>query len=107
MKKRSSVITPPPNMEAGQGGEGNLAISITDEEKKDALLKLIRRGAPSVPPKEKEDEEEVDPRIKLTLRIKKSVIERLEMASKDRPLKTPANTWITEAILEKLKKESF
>jgi hypothetical protein len=29
------------------------------------------------------------------------------MASKDRPLKTPANTWITEAILEKLKKESF
>ncbi len=31
----------------------------------------------------------------------------MEGASKERPLKTPANTWITEAILEKLKKEGF
>lgn len=94
-------------MDAGQGSEGNLAVTVTEEQNKEALLKLIRKGAPSVPTKEKEDEEDVDPRIKLTLRIKKSVIERLEMASKERPLKTPANTWITEAILEKLKKEGF
>jgi hypothetical protein len=43
----------------------------------------------------------------MTLRVRKSLIERVEGASKERPLKTPANTWITEAILEKLKKEGF
>ena len=94
-------------MEAGQGSEGNLAVVVNEEQNKEALLKLIRKGAPSVAPQEKDDEEEIDPRVKVTLRIKKSVTERLEMASKERPLKTPANTWITEAILEKLKKEGF
>jgi hypothetical protein len=34
-------------------------------------------------------------------------MERVEGASKERPLKPPANTWITEAILEKLKKRGF
>lgn len=106
MRKKSSIITPPPSMEGGQGTEDNLALN--DEDKKDALIKLIRKGAPSVPIKDKEIEEgEEDPRTKITVRIKKSLVERLEMASKERPLKTPANTWITEAIIEKLKKEGF
>jgi len=93
-------------MEGGQGAEGNLALN--DEDKKDALIKLVRKGAPSVPLKEKEDDAaEDDPRTKVTIRIKKSVIERFEMATRERPLKTPVNTWITEAILDKLKKEGF
>jgi len=93
-------------MEGGQGAEGNLALN--DEDKKDALIKLVRKGAPSVPLKEKEDDvAEDDPRTKVTIRIKKSIIERFEMATRERPLKTPVNTWITEAILDKLKKEGF
>ena len=103
-KKRSSVITPPPSIEIGQGSEGNLALNT--EEKKDELIKLVRKGAPSVPVKEKEiGEEDDDPRAKLSVRVKKSIVERLEAAARARPLKTPVNTWITEAILEKLKKE--
>lgn len=106
MKKKSSIITRPPSMEGGEGMEGNL--SLNEDDKKDALIKLIRKGAPSVPIKEKEVEEgEEDPRVKVTVRIKKSLVERLEMASKERPLKTPVNTWITEAILDKLKKEGL
>ncbi len=93
-------------MDAGQGTDENLALN--DDEKKDALIKLIRKGAPSVPIKEKEIEEgEEDPRVKLSVRMKKSLVERIEMASRERSLKTPANTWITEAVLEKLKKEGF
>lgn len=104
MKKKSSVITPPPAIEEEQGTEGNLAIS--EDERRDALLKLIRKGAPSVPPKETE-ESAVDERVKLTLRFKKSILERIEAAAADRPLKTPVNTWVSEAILDKLKKEGF
>jgi hypothetical protein len=106
MKKKSSVITPPPNMEAGQGSEGNLAVSITDEEKKDALLKLIRKGAPSVPIQQ-EEEEHLSDRVRFSIRMARTLLERLTRAADDRDFKTPANTWITEAILEKLKKEGF
>lgn len=106
MKKKSSVITPPPSMDVGQGIEENLALN--EEERKDALIKLIRKGAPSVPVKEKEiGEGDEDPRTKVTIRIKTSLVERLEIAAKERPLKTPVNTWITEAILAQLKKEGF
>jgi hypothetical protein len=107
MKKKSSIITRPPNMDGEQGSEGNLAVVVNKEQNKEALIKLIRKGAPSVPLPEKDEIENEDPRIKLTLRVRKSLIERVEGASKERPLKTPANTWITEAILEKLKKEGF
>jgi len=104
MKNKSSVITPPPIMEMGQGSDGTPVLS--ENEKKDALIKLIRKGAPSVPVKEKEEgEADEDPRIKVTIRIKKSIVDRFEAAVRERPLKTPANTWITEAIIEKLKKE--
>jgi hypothetical protein len=94
-------------MDAEQGSEGNLAVVVNEEQNKEALLKLIRKGAPSVPLPEKDEEEELDPRINLIMRLKKSVSERVKMAAKERPFKTPANTWITEAILEKLKKEGF
>jgi hypothetical protein len=41
----------------------------------------------------------------ITLRVRKSLIERVEGASKERPLKTPANTRITEAVMPPLEKE--
>ena len=93
-------------MEEGQGSGESLEDNLSGEQKKEALLKLIRKGAPSVPAREK-DEEEEDPRVKLTLRIRKSFIGRLEKASKEKLFKTPVNSWVTEAILEKLKKEGF
>ena len=53
MKKRSSVITPPPDME-GQGmTQGNAAVELSEDEKHTAMLKLIRKGAPSVPVEQK------------------------------------------------------
>ena len=108
MKKRSSIITPPPDME-GQGMimQGNAAIELSDEEKHKAMLKLIRKGAPSIPAEQKEAMESEDPVVKSTLRMKKSLGERVEMAAKARTIKTSGNNWITEAILEKLKKEGY
>ena len=79
---------------------------LSAEQKKEGLLKLIRKGAPSVPSRETVEEEE-DPRVKLTIRIRKSFIERMEKASKEKLLKTSVNTWATEAMLEKLKREGF
>ena len=103
MKKKSSVITPPPNMEAEQGSEGNLALS--DDQRKDALLKLIRKGAPSVP--REEVSADISTRARFSLRIKRDLLERVEQAAKGRAVETPVNTWLIEAIIDKLKKEGF
>ena len=104
MKKKSSVITPPPSMEGGQGGEGNLALSNNDN--KEALIKLIRKGAPSVAPAEKPDRQPNE-RVQYPLRIPSAVLERATNAAAGRDVRTPVNTWITEAMLTQLKKEGF
>jgi predicted HicB family RNase H-like nuclease len=102
MKKKSSVITPPPQMEPEQGSDGSLALN--EQEKKEALLKLIRKGAPSVPvPQEAISEE--NERVRFSIRIPRGLLERVTQAAESRDLKTPVNTWITEAILSQLKKE--
>jgi hypothetical protein len=41
---------------------------------------------------------------KILLRIPNDLLVRVETALTARPLKTPRNTWILEAILEKLEK---
>ena len=101
--KKSSIITPPP-VEVGQGSEGNLALS--EEQRREQLLKLIRKGAPSVPPKEG-DARKRDERIQVLLRFPSSVVERVKRAASEREVKIPVNTWITEAIISQLKKEGF
>lgn len=89
-------------METGQGDEGNLALN--DDENKEALLKFIKKGAPSIPPKEREGKESGE-RMQYPLRIPIAFFERIKRAALRRDLKTPVNTWITEAILAQLKKE--
>lgn len=41
---------------------------------------------------------------KILLRIPNDLLNRVETALTTRPLKTPRNTWILEAILEKLER---
>lgn len=79
--------------------------SISDQEKDAALLALIKKGGKSARPQQVEDEEEQEKRI--SLRLSKDIVDRVKEAANSRPVKTPSHTWIVEAILEKLKKESF
>ena len=91
-------------MEGGEGSEGNLALS--SSENKEALIKLIRKGAPSVAPAEKADRQRNE-RAQFPLRVPITVLERATNAAAGRDVRTPVNTWITEAILAQLKKEGF
>jgi hypothetical protein len=52
-------------------------------------------GAPS-----EEEEQQV------VLRLPRSLLGRVDIAVKQRPLKTPRHRWLMEAILEKLERES-
>ena len=104
MKRKSSVITPPPQMDEGQGSE--VISTLNEDQRKDALIKLVRRGAPSVPAKEQEEREGTR-RIKYTLRITSGLMERINRAASDREVMTPVNTWVTDAITMALKKEGF
>jgi hypothetical protein len=101
MKNRSAV-TPPPIEPEIQESKVN---QLSDSERQDALLKLIRKGAPSIPRPETFEEE--DKPTKFTLRFPQILAERMKQAADDRPVNTPLNTWIIEAILEKLKREGF
>lgn len=89
-------------------GEGNTALEVelSEEQRKEALIKLVRKGAPSVPPKEGEGKEPSE-RMQFPLRIPAALFNRVKRAASERDLKPPVNTWITEAILLQLKKEGF
>lgn len=78
---------------------------ISEKEKDAALLALIKKGGSSARPEPLEDDQ--IPEKRLSLRIPQDVAERVKQAAKARQVKTPSHTWIVEAILEKLKKESF
>lgn len=41
-----------------------------------------------------------------TIRLPGDLLQRVDTAVKKRPLKTPRHTWVLEAILEKLERES-
>ena len=95
MRKKSSVITPLPFRDEKQGCEElPIAETLSEGERKEALLKLIRKGAPSIPAKDSQG-----------VHITQTLLERVRRAAANRPLKTPVNTWITEAVLLQLKKE--
>jgi hypothetical protein len=53
-----------------------------------------RAGSPS------EEEQQV------VLRLPRALLRRVDIAVKQRPLKTPRHRWLMEAILEKLERES-
>jgi hypothetical protein len=65
---------------------------------------LIHKGF-SIPedhgglPSEEEEQQVV-------LRLPRAILRRVDVAVKQRPLKTPRHRWLMEAILEKLERES-
>ena len=97
-KQRQSTIAklPPEQQE-----EQQLQASTNKEE----LLRLITKGGKSARANVEVTRQEKYHR--LTLRIKNSSFERVQKACAAREINTPATSWITEAILEKLKKEHF
>ena len=97
-KKKQTTIARLPE------GEG-IAATVSEKEKDTALLALIKKGGRSARPELLEEEKIEEKR--LSLRIPEDVAERVKQAAKARPIKTPCHSWIVEAILEKLKKESF
>lgn len=66
-------------------------------------LELVRRGGRSK--RQREDDRPAERR--LSLRLPLETADRVRNAARARPVKTPSHSWIVEAILEKLKKESF
>jgi len=46
-------------------------------------------------------------RVQFPLRLSPSILERIGRTAKERDIKIPINTWITEAILAQLKKEGL
>lgn len=104
MRKKSSVITPPPQIE--EKSETTPAFS---EGHREALLKLVRKGAPSIPPVDGQDDHNKGDgkQIKFTLRLSRVLAERIKNAAAEQPVNMPINTWVTEAVLERLRKEGF
>lgn len=100
-KRRQSIITPPPVIPV----DSQAAPMLSDEDKEEGLLKLIRKGAPSVPKEEVKSDAEKE--VKFTLRFQQSMAERVKRAAAGRPIPTSINRWWLEAGLEKLKKEGF
>lgn len=98
-KKKQSTIARLPE----QGG-GDKSSNLNDKDRDAALLALIKKGGRSARPL---DDEEKIPEKRISLRIPEDIAERIKQAAKARPTKTPSHTWIVEAVLEKLKKESF
>ena len=98
-KKKQSTIARLPEQ-----GEGKKAPKLDDKDRDAALLALIKKGGRSARPL---DDEEKIPEKRISLRIPEDIAERIKQAAKARPIKTPSHTWIVEAVLEKLKKESF
>lgn len=99
-KKKQTTIAKLPELE-----EEKIETTLSDKEKDVALLALIKKGGRSARPELLEEEK--IPEKRLSLRIPEDVAERVKQAAKARPIKTPCHSWIVEAILEKLKKESF
>jgi hypothetical protein len=65
---------------------------------------LIHQGMSSPidhPASPSEEEEQ-----RVVLRLPRALLRRVDVAVKQRPLKTPRHRWLMEAILEKLERES-
>ncbi len=99
-KKKQTTIARLPD-----GGGGVIEVTASEKQKDAALLALLKKGGRSARPDI--PEEEKIPEVRLSLRVPEDVAERIKQAAKTRPINTPRHSWIIEAILEKLKKESF
>jgi predicted HicB family RNase H-like nuclease len=99
--KRSSVITPPPQLPEAETGT-DIVAGLTEEQRRAEMLKLVRRGAPSIAPSS-----EPTDRARYSVRMPRQVLARATAAANSRDVMTPLNTWIIEAILAQLKKEGL
>lgn len=75
------------------------------EQNERAADNFIQKGG-SVPAITSESDTEKP----VILRIPESIVARVDQARKDRvkrPAKTPRNTWLYEAVLEKLQREGY
>jgi hypothetical protein len=72
-------------------------------EKKVDIDALINKGG-SVAHQEAASEKEA---VAVILRVPAGILKRVDAAVSSRVIKTPRNTWILEALLEKLEKESI
>ena len=98
MSKKFSTIAKLPtpssdNREGRVGGEAN----------EGELLAFIKKGGSSARPVAAERAT----LRKFTFRVKEDIVSRIEKAVASREVQTTNTAWITEAILEKLKREHF
>jgi hypothetical protein len=78
----------------------------TAEPKEQSVMALINKGG-STAASEIAEEREGDKETAIILRIPKGTVSRADKARKTRKVKTPRNTWLMEAVLEKLEREGF
>lgn len=99
MIKKSTIARLPVDLQAD-------GASVPDNERKkdEALLALIKKGGTSAKPME---EDEPIHEKRLSLRMSSDIADRIKQAAKSRPVKISSHSWILEAVLDKLKKESF
>ena len=95
-KPRSSTISKLP-VDKDSGGQGR-------ELDLGKALDIVRKGGRS---HRVEGDVEGPAEKKLSLRLKPDVVDRIREAAQARPVKTSSHSWIVEAILDKLKKESL
>jgi uncharacterized membrane protein len=70
-----------------------------DEEKSESQINAVISKGGSVAKKDKTGNQ------KILIRIPNELLDRVDTDLTARPLKTPRNTWVLEAILEKLEKQ--
>lgn len=81
-------------------------ISDIEREKDMALLALMKKGGRSVRPNE-DTEIYFSSKTRLLICIPGDIAVRAKQAAEAREVKISSHSWIVEAILEKLKRESF
>ncbi len=70
-----------------------------DEEKSESQINAVISKGGSVAKTDKTGNQ------KILIRIPNGLLDRVDTDLSSRPLKTPRNTWILEAILEKLERQ--
>jgi hypothetical protein len=78
----------------------------TTKPKEQSVMALINKGG-STAASEIDEEREGDKETAIILRIPKGTVSRADKARKTRKVKTPRNTWLVEAVNEKLEREGF
>jgi hypothetical protein len=98
-KKRNPIIAPRPDFDgAGRGTDEQLLAFVNQGGISAAEHKQVTVKKPTPNPKR---------RIGRTLRIPETIYARVEAATQSRTVAISDNSWILEAIVEKLEKESF